>query len=112
MMRLDLETLELVVLPGLSRSGRIASVGAEGLSAAPGRYKIASVNWFEDELAANERRALAATRLVSRCSGRGGLEPTQFLTQMARLAAQSRCAPLTLRAARSADAVFDLGESE
>ncbi len=62
-LRLDLERMEAVVIPGLVDPATAPEL-MDDLATPPGRYALRSISWSDTQVAANERRATAVARLA------------------------------------------------
>ena len=62
-LRLDLERMEVVVIPGLVDPATAPEL-MDDLATPPGRYALRSISWSDTQVAANERRATAVARLA------------------------------------------------
>jgi hypothetical protein len=91
--RVDLGTLEAIVVPGLS-GGTSHPALQDDVVAPVGRYAIRSIIWREDEIDPDERAALAAVRLIPRVNGRGALARQEFLERIVDLARRTHPVPL------------------
>lgn len=62
-LRIDLDTQELVVVPGLTDPRPVPQL-VDDLGTAPGRYALRAIVWAEEQLVADERPAAAVARLA------------------------------------------------
>lgn len=89
--RLEVGSLEAVVVPGLSgRSDH--PVLQDELTTPVERYKIRTVVWTENEADLGDRPALGLIRLIPRLTDRSGLDASAYLDRMTCLATQAHSA--------------------
>lgn len=86
-LRLDPLRQEIVVLPGLLEE--IPPAWDDGLAVPPGRHPVAGVFWSAQEIATDERAAIALVRLLGRVDDRAELDRGTMLEGLAVLARMS-----------------------